>query len=160
MAPPRLPALGPRGEGWFALQLVLFALVAVSASFGPDWFGWFRVATLAAGALLIGAGSVLAIRGVVDLRENLTVFPKPVAGARLVDTGAYAIVRHPIYGGLIVAAFGWGLVGASLPALAAAAFLAAFFELKSRREELWLVERLPGYERYRRRTRKLVPWLY
>jgi protein-S-isoprenylcysteine O-methyltransferase Ste14 len=42
--------------------------------------------------------------------------------------------------------------------LPAAVTLVAFFELKSRREEAWLVERYPGYPTYRDRVRwKFVP---
>jgi protein-S-isoprenylcysteine O-methyltransferase Ste14 len=37
--------------------------------------------------------------------------------------------------------------------------LFGFFELKSRREEVWLVERYPGYVAYRERTRRLIPWI-
>lgn len=160
MAGQQLPALGPRGEGWFALQLVLFVLIAAAGFAGPAWDGPPRIVAAAVGALLVGGGGVLATRGVLDLRENLTVFPRPIEGARLVDTGAYALVRHPIYGGIVTAGIGWGLATASLLALAGAALLAIFFDLKSRREEAWLAEELPGYERYRRRTRRLLPWLY
>ena len=33
----RLPSLGPRGEGWVAIQVVLFVLLAVAGSAGPAW---------------------------------------------------------------------------------------------------------------------------
>ncbi len=160
MSGSRLPRLGPRGEGWFALQLLLFAAVAAAGSVHVPLPRPITIATDASGVVLIALGGLLAFRGVLDLRENLTVFPRPVEHVRLVDTGAYRLVRHPIYGGLIVAAVGWALVTASPPASAAAVLLAGFFELKSRREEAWLAERLAGYEAYRRRTRRLVPWLH
>jgi len=156
----RLPSLGPRGEGWFAAQLVLFALIAAAGALGPRWGGAARSATDAAGIALLAAGGVLAVRGLLDLRENLTPFPAPVAAGRLVECGSYALVRHPIYSGLIAGAFGWGLATASVAALGAAALLGVFFDLKSRREELWLAATYPGYADYRRRTRKLVPWVY
>jgi protein-S-isoprenylcysteine O-methyltransferase Ste14 len=38
--------------------------------------------------------------------------------------------------------------------------LALFFDLKSRREEAWLVERYVGYQTYMTRTCRFVPWLY
>jgi protein-S-isoprenylcysteine O-methyltransferase Ste14 len=115
---------------------------------------------MAFGAILICCGGILSFRGVIDLRENLTPFPKPLAGARLVETGAYRLVRHPIYGGLILGALGWGLATASPPALLGAIVLAGFFDLKSRREEIWLSERYGDYPAYRSRTRRLLPWLY
>ena len=155
-----LPDLGPRGEGWVLIQLVLFALIAAAGAIGPAWSGDARMVGLALGAALVAAGGLLSFRGVLDLRENLTPFPRPLPGTRLVDTGSYGLVRHPIYSGLIVAAAGWGLVTASPVALLGAAALLIFFDLKSRREEAWLAEKLPGYAQYRSRTRKLLPWVY
>jgi protein-S-isoprenylcysteine O-methyltransferase Ste14 len=156
----RLPDLGPHGEGWFAIQLVLFAAVWAAAGLGPAWGGWPRLAGAILGGLLAAAGAGLAIRGLVDLRRNLTPFPRPLPGARLVDGGAYRLVRHPVYGGLVVGAVGWGLITASPMAVAAALLLGAFFDLKARREEAWLMESIEGYAAYRARTRKLFPWLY
>jgi protein-S-isoprenylcysteine O-methyltransferase Ste14 len=154
------PDLGPRGEGWFAIQVVLLAAVGLAGDLGPNWSGPARFLCLILGGGLIGIGGVLAVRGVIDLRENLTVFPRPLSGARLVDTGAYRIVRHPIYGGLILGALGWALVTASFVALGAAVGLAIFFRLKSGREETWLADEVDGYDEYRARTRRFVPCLY
>ena len=156
----RLPSLGPRGEGWVALQGVILVAIAWAGTLGPAWTGPARVASTVLGIALLVAGWVLAIRGMVDLRENLTPLPHPRDGATLVDRGAYHLVRHPIYGGLVLGSFGWGLVTASLPALALSALLLAFFDLKSRREEAWLGDRFPGYEAYRSRTRRLIPFVY
>jgi protein-S-isoprenylcysteine O-methyltransferase Ste14 len=155
-----LPDLGRRGEGWFVVQIVLLATVALAGGLGPDWSGPARTAGIVLGAILVGQGGLLAARGVLDLRENLSVFPRPPAGARLVDTGAYRLVRHPIYGGLILGALSWSLVTASTPAMAGTAVLALFLDLKSRREELWLGRQFDGYGAYRARTRRFVPWLY
>jgi protein-S-isoprenylcysteine O-methyltransferase Ste14 len=156
----KLPALGPRGEGWFAAQIVLFALIAYGAEWGGAWAGWLRGATVGAGVALAACGALLAFRGLVDLGRNLTPFPAPLRHAHLVDCGAYSLVRHPIYGGLIIGATGWGLGFASPLALAGAVLLAGFFDLKSRREEVWLAERYPDYPSYRARTRKMLPWVY
>jgi protein-S-isoprenylcysteine O-methyltransferase Ste14 len=35
-----------------------------------------------------------------------------------------------------------------------------FFDLKARREEAWLLAAYPGYAAYRRRVRKLFPFVY
>jgi protein-S-isoprenylcysteine O-methyltransferase Ste14 len=110
--------------------------------------------------VLLGAGGLFALRGLVDLRENLTPFPRPLPGARLVDTGAYRLARHPIYGGLILGALGWGLLAASPAAIVGAGVLAGFLDLKSRREEIWLADQFAGYPAYRSRTRRLIPWVY
>ena len=154
-----LPTLGPRGEGWVVIQVVLLGAIALAAVLGPAWDDGLWAATAALGAALLVAGLTLAIRGTLDLRHALTPLPYPRRDATLVESGVYRRVRHPIYGGLIVAAFGWGLVTASPVALALAITLLVFFELKSRREEVWLVERYPDYPAYRARTRRLIPWI-
>jgi len=154
-----LPALGPRGEGWVAIQVVLLVAIAAAGLLGPAWSGAVRVVSSVVGLGLVIAGLVLAVRGMVDLRDALTPLPYPRDGAELVETGVYARARHPIYGGLIVGAFGWGCLTASVVALGLAVALLAFFEAKSRREEVWLVERFAGYPAYRARTRRLIPWI-
>jgi protein-S-isoprenylcysteine O-methyltransferase Ste14 len=156
----RLPTLGPRGEGWVALQGVILIALGWAGTLGPAWDGLARLVSMVAGAMLLLGGGTLAARGLLDLRENLTALPHPRDGATLVDRGAYHRVRHPIYGGLVLAGFGWGLVWASPAALAIAALLVVFFDLKSRREEAWLADRFADYPAYRARTRRLIPFVY
>jgi protein-S-isoprenylcysteine O-methyltransferase Ste14 len=157
----RLPALGPRGEGWVLLQFLFLALVAwAGTSAGDAWDGpaaWLAAVT---GVALLVAAVALIARGFRGLGRNLTAAPRPRDGAQLVDTGIYARVRHPIYGGLVLGALGWSLAQASLLALPFVAALAIVLDLKSRREEAWLQERFPGYGAYRARTRRMIPWLY
>lgn len=157
----RLPSLGPRGEGWVLLQGILFVLVAASGTLPPAWSGPLRAVTTVAGAVLILSGAALALLGArdLDVGGSLTAVPKPRADGQLVETGVYRLVRHPIYGGIVVAAVGWGLACASPPSLLLAAVLLGFFFLKSSREEAWLVERFPDYPAYRRRTRRFVPFV-
>jgi protein-S-isoprenylcysteine O-methyltransferase Ste14 len=155
-----MPSLGPRGEGWVLIQGVLLVLVAAAGwSLGPDWSGPVRLAGVVVGIALIASGILLAVRGVTDLGRAMTPLPRPREGAELVETGAYALVRHPIYAGLILAAFGWAIVQASIVAVILAAALAAFLRLKSTREERWLEMRYPGYAAYRTRTRRFIPWI-
>jgi len=153
-----LPSLGPRGEGWVLIQGVLLVLVAAACwSLGPDWSGTIRLIGIALGVVLIVCGIVLFVRGIADLGGAMTPLPRPRDGAALVETGAYRLVRHPIYGGLILAAFGWAILQASIIAVVFAAVLAAFFRLKSAREEAWLEMRYPGYGGYRSRTPRFIP---
>jgi len=155
-----MPSLGPRGEGWVLIQgVLLVVVVAAGWSLGLDWSGPLRLAAAAVGIVLITGGIVLAFRGVVDLDGALTPLPRPRDGAELVETGVYALVRHPIYSGLILAAFGWATVRVSIVAGALAVVLAAFLRVKSEREETWLEQRFPAYAAYRARTPRLIPRL-
>ena len=157
----QLPNLGPRGEGWVVLQLVLLALAALAGLVSGDaWGGTLATVTSLAGLALMAGGALLLGMGLLGLGGNLTPVPRPRDDAQLVESGAYASVRHPIYGGLLATAFGWGLVAASPLALLLALVLFGFFELKSRREERWLIERYPDYPEYMTRTRRFFPGLY
>ena len=155
-----LPALGPRGEGWVAIQFVLLGAIGLAALAGPAWDGSARWVTTVAGFALAITGLAMAMLGLRDLGANLTPLPYPRDAARLVESGIYARVRHPIYGGIIIGGIGWGLATASPIALLLAGALFAFFVLKSRREEAWLTARFPNYPDYRRRTRALIPFLF
>jgi protein-S-isoprenylcysteine O-methyltransferase Ste14 len=135
-------------------------LVLVAPSFDRPGWGDASAVTMMAGAALAIAGIALGFAALLSLGRNLTPLPHPKEGATLVETGAYSIVRHPIYSGLAFAAFGWGLGWRSPVTLAFAAVLLVFFDIKSRREELWLVESFPQYAGYKNRVRKLIPFVY
>ncbi len=157
----RLPSLGPRGEGWVLLQALLLPLVALAGVVsGGAWDGLLASLSALVGLALMVGGAVLLGRGLLDLGRNLTPVPRPRDDAQLVETGIYALVRHPIYGGIIVAAFGWGAVAASPLTLLLAGAVAVFFDLKSRREEAWLTTHYAGYLTYMSRTRRFIPWAY
>jgi protein-S-isoprenylcysteine O-methyltransferase Ste14 len=161
----RIPALGPRGEGWVALQFGAIALVILAGRLGTAVAigdaGLQSTAKLL-GNLLVVVGLFVLFVGAVLLRGAgaFTVFPRPIAGGQLVESGPFRLVRHPVYTGLILASIGSVLVRPSLFALVAAMLLFVILDLKRRREERWLLERYPGYAVYRARTKALIPWVY
>lgn len=157
----RLPALGPRGEGWFLVQLVLLAGVAAAGLFlGGTWTGGARFAGAVAGGALFVGGIALAVLGVRDLDRSVSPLPFPTEHGTLVEHGIYRRIRHPIYLGVFASAVGFGLIMASAVALLLSLALGALLDLKARREEAWLGERYPGYAAYKQRTRRFVPSVY
>jgi protein-S-isoprenylcysteine O-methyltransferase Ste14 len=109
---------------------------------------------------LLSGGVACGILGAVNLGTNLTPFPRPVRTGRLVQTGIYRYIRHPLYLSVICSAFGWSAVRASWPALVSAVILALFLDAKARREERWLLQEFPDYQDYARRVARFVPRLY
>jgi protein-S-isoprenylcysteine O-methyltransferase Ste14 len=156
----RLPELGPRGEGWVALQLLLGGGVVGCGFVGVYWPRRVESFFSVFGLLIAAGGSILLVLGVLSLGRSFTPLPRPHARARLRQGGIFRLVRHPIYGGVLLVAIGWSLTEAPL-ALIPTVLLAALFELKARREEAWLLERYPEYAAYRTRTpHRFVPWLF
>ena len=79
---------------------------------------------------------------------------------RVVDTGPYAIVRHPIYTGVIVALIVTALWIGTLFAIAGLCLMVRAFWLKARLEERFLSAEMGqgAYEAYARRVPMLVPF--
>jgi protein-S-isoprenylcysteine O-methyltransferase Ste14 len=153
-----LPSLGPRGEGWFLVQIFLIVAVALApmglaqAEIAPPVY-W-------AGIILIFAGLLLTTVSVVALGPSMTVLPRPSPRGGLVEAGPYRLIRHPVYAGLVILAVGAGLARASVIGLGIAVVLAVFLDLKARREEALLAAKFPGYADYRARTARFIPGIY
>jgi protein-S-isoprenylcysteine O-methyltransferase Ste14 len=105
-------------------------------------------------------GLVLFLGGLWNLGRQLTPWPRPRTGGKLVTSGVYGWVRHPLYGGGLMGLAGWAITCSHLPRLGVTLALWGVFELKIRREERWLNEVYPEYSAYRKRVRKLIPFVY
>jgi len=111
------------------------------------------------GVLLCACGIALAIWARVHLGRNWSDEPALKEGHVLVTSGPYTYIRHPIYAGVLLAAFGSVLVGGVvwIFVLGAVSFLFAF---RMQKEEHLLSQEFSGaYASYRRRTRALIPFL-
>jgi protein-S-isoprenylcysteine O-methyltransferase Ste14 len=125
-----------------------FYLASSALFFGVCYFGWIplplnysppdRVGMLALGSLLYFPGMSFALWGRLALGKNYfasTGFGAQLfAGHQLITRGPFAIVRHPMYLGLVTAALGSLLLYQTWTALAFAIF-APFVLFRARREE-------------------------
>jgi protein-S-isoprenylcysteine O-methyltransferase Ste14 len=98
-------------------------------------------------------------------RENS--FAAPVVkvqssrGQRVVSTGPYAFVRHPMYSGVMLFFIGVPLLLGSWWGLALALVFPVLFAIRVRIEERALIEGLPGYADYAARVRyRLMPGVW
>jgi protein-S-isoprenylcysteine O-methyltransferase Ste14 len=155
-----VPRLGARGGGWVVLQFALIAAILVLGVVAPGWPDGARWWLKGAGVLLVFAGAFVVAKAGRALGSGFTPFPRPAEGSELVETGPFAVVRHPVYSGGILFAAGISLA-LSPWSLVATAVLAVVWALKARVEERFLRERYPGYGAYCERTRyRLVPYVY
>ena len=154
---------GSDGEWWVVAQAFLGAVLILAPFILPTPVAWsqaVRIIVLVLGITLGAIAIILAGGGISALGNNLRAVPRPKVNGQLIRTGVYAVVRHPIYSGIIIGALAWALITHSLAALLMAAVLFAFFDQKSRREEVWLAEQYADYPAYRLRVHKLIPFIY
>jgi len=120
----------------------------------PAWAGWTLLGLEAAGLAFawwarLHLGALWS--GMLTLRE----------GHRVVDTGPYRLVRHPIYTGFIAGAWALALIAATPAALAGALALTVVMSVKAGTEERFLRRELgeASYADYAARTPMLVPFM-
>jgi protein-S-isoprenylcysteine O-methyltransferase Ste14 len=154
---------GARGEWYVVAQAVLAVLVVFGPRTREGWTAWVRpyseISTIA-GVTLFLIGGLLFAAAITKLGPNLTPVPFPKPEATLVETGPYGFVRHPMYSGAVMIALGWALCVHGWLTIGYVIALFLLFDIKSRQEEKWLVEKFYGYESYRRRVCKLIPHIY
>jgi protein-S-isoprenylcysteine O-methyltransferase Ste14 len=155
----------PKAWDRVLLGLLVPFFVAVYATAGLDFrFGWSDLPLPLRGACFALVGSFYVLLFFV-LRENAflsrVVEVHPEAGHRVVTTGPYAVVRHPMYAGYILWVLATPLALGSLPALAPAAVIAAGVVVRTVLEDRALRAELPGYAEYAERVRwRLLPGVF
>jgi protein-S-isoprenylcysteine O-methyltransferase Ste14 len=152
-----------RGELFVIAQFALFGLITLAPRTlpgMPEWSGSGKTFGTISGGIILVSGACLAAAGTFHHGRNLTPFICPKANAILFEQGAYRLVRHPIYSGLLLMAFGWGLWIDSWLTLGYCLILFIILNLKSRREEAILLKIFPGYAAYSARVKRLIPFIY
>lgn len=125
-------------------------------------FGWSRVPPQISvlGAALVALGYFIVF---LVFRENsfTAATIQVTADQKVIDTGPYALVRHPMYAGALVMFVGIPLALGSWWGLLAAASIAPILAWRLAREEAFLATHLAGYGLYRARVRsRLAPGLW
>ncbi len=155
-------------KGWDLVLLGLFIPAMVSilpvAALDDGRYHWFPVAWW-----VCGIGYVLVIAGMAGLTwaESVNKFFEPTVriqtdrGHTVVDTGPYAIVRHPGYVSGFLVFIGMPLALGSLWALIPAILIGPLLVLRTIWEDQILREELAGYQEYTQRIRyRLIPGVW
>jgi len=115
------------------------------------WIGW-------AGVIVCVAGLAFAVWARVVIGRLWSGSVALKAEHAVVRGGPYAITRHPIYSGLLLALLGTAITRDTKAALLGLPLVFAGFFVKSKQEERLLVERFgPEYEKYRAEVPALIP---
>ena len=111
------------------------------------------------GDILCAAGIGFAIWARLTLGRNWGMPNSHKEGAELITRGPYAVIRHPIYSGVLLALLGTAIVGGVAWFLFFVAIAGSFIH-SARQEEMRMAQAFPDYSAYRQRTKMLVPWIF
>jgi protein-S-isoprenylcysteine O-methyltransferase Ste14 len=119
-----------------------------------------RPALQIAGVALTYLGMSLLIWSRVHLGRYWSAVVALKKDHRLIQTGPYRVVRHPLYAGIILASVGVGLCVTTWDSLVGIALLATCFERRAHKEDALLASEFgTEFEAYRQRTGRLLPRL-
>jgi protein-S-isoprenylcysteine O-methyltransferase Ste14 len=163
-------AIGSRWIWWreIAVRLGFFALFLLALQIAVLWHalpyaGLYRPNTSVTmgllGFVLTAAGIGLAILSRAYLGRSWRLGAQNRTIPELVTGGPYAVVRHPLYSGLLLALLG-SAIGQCVFWLLPMVVYGPLFILNARREERFLLEQLPDrYGAYMKRTKMLLPFV-
>lgn len=109
------------------------------------------------GSLFATFGAGLRIWGRISLKDNFSV--KTEIPQRLVKSGPYALVRHPLYLGLMLLCLG-GVVASSAKLLIIPFLLNSFIIIKKIIKEEDILKHLPEFKDYKSKTWRLIPFVW
>jgi protein-S-isoprenylcysteine O-methyltransferase Ste14 len=154
------------GSRVLEMGLTVLAFVLVfSNSFRSGWLGIrflpHRGVAGPFGLLLTFLGVALSVAARLQLGGNWSGMVTIKQGHTLVRRGPYAIVRHPIYSGFLLAMFGVALTLGELRGLFAVGVLFLALWLKSETEERFMLQQFgQDYRQYKEEVNALIPFLY
>ncbi|MBI3437722.1 MAG: isoprenylcysteine carboxylmethyltransferase family protein [Proteobacteria bacterium] len=153
---------GSAQEAPYRLVTIAGVLLLFGFNFASSPHGWDVSMVLAWAMLaLVVVGFLFAWWARLHLGTLWSGTITRKADHRIVETGPYALVRHPIYTGLLLAGFATAVARGRWEALFGAALFALGCWMKARQEERFLSEELGAeYAAYRARVRMLVPYLF
>jgi protein-S-isoprenylcysteine O-methyltransferase Ste14 len=137
------------------LSLPRIPLLVLHRRFLPvgDWWFW-------SGAVVTASGLLCSVWARHHLGKNWSQAVTLKAGHELITTGPYAVVRHPIYTGLLMAFAGSAIARGEWRGVLAVALVLTVLWRKLRLEEEWMRSRFgDAYETYARRVSRLVPYV-
>jgi protein-S-isoprenylcysteine O-methyltransferase Ste14 len=157
--------LEPAASRVARMVLFLFALLLIEYPRIP--IPWLYRRVLPAVSMSFWCGAAITVAGLGfcvwarrHLGRNWSRSVTIKEDHRLIVTGPYAVVRHPIYTGLLVAFLGTAIAVAQVRGVLAFLFIFVALWSKLRLEERWMHDHFgTSYEVYSRRVAALVPYL-
>jgi protein-S-isoprenylcysteine O-methyltransferase Ste14 len=114
-----------------------------------------------AGFAITFLGIALAVWARFFLGRNWSAFVVVKQNHELIQRGPYALVRHPIYSGISLAALGTALTIGEIRGLIAVVLFVIAWRMKWGAEEEYMTQEFgTEYDEYKRRTHALIPGVW
>jgi len=127
----------------------------------PDTIIPNRTLALLLGVVVLLCGLGFTVWARINLGQNWSGRIGMKENQQLIRTGPYAIVRHPIYAGLIIGALGSILAFDVVGGIITLCFVIVAYYRKSRIEEHWMIPQFgQDYLRYQREVKALIPFVF
>lgn len=112
------------------------------------------------GLIISGAGVLLGLTTLVYNRiGNFNIAPELRSEARLVTTGPYRWIRHPMYTAVFLTLLGLVFYKPGLGTLLGLMVASGAMIWKAKIEEQYLSDRFPSYQAYRTKTKMFIPFI-
>ncbi|MHB8909734.1 MAG: methyltransferase family protein [Syntrophales bacterium] len=143
-----------RVKAYILVSIQAICLLAIFASGAP-------LASRLPLAILEISGVALGIWATIAMgRGNINITPLVKREARLVTSGPYAAIRHPMYAALLLASWPLIIDSCSLIRLSTGLVLTVDLIVKLLYEEHLLRQHFAGYDAYARSTKRLIPFVW
>lgn len=141
---------------WLSYTLVIIQIVCISILFLTismnNISDLFYVIVMCGISLGLWALSVMK-------KSKFQVIPDVRRNAKLVKTGPYKFIRHPMYAAIIVVCFGFLLTDISALRIIIYLLLIIDLFIKLSYEEVLLEKYFPEYKKYKKSTFRLIPFV-
>lgn len=91
---------------------------------------------------------------------NFNIYPEVKSEAKLVTSGPYTFIRHPMYLSLILIMLGVTLNKFYYLSIIGFTLVIISISLKAIKEEKYLTEKFSKYQEYTRQTKRIIPWIW
>jgi protein-S-isoprenylcysteine O-methyltransferase Ste14 len=154
----------PKKKAGFITNLLIitpFVIVLGLFYFGR-YFGVFEstLATRIEGTVIVVLGMVGYILSLLSLLRNWSLSASIKEGHKLVKSGPYKLIRHPMYSSTTVIVLGSGLLIANYIMILFTPLVGIVYYIRAGKEEALLRGEFPDYDRYAGETRILIPGIF
>jgi len=149
---------GTRGESYMGIILVLACSIIIGLHSVLEMLIRFLIRV--SGSLYVAVGIAMIIAGLFELKSNASLFYLPIERNKLVTSGIFRFVRHPVYGGLLLLCIGLSITSQRWDKMVLSVVLGVVLDQVSDLEEgALLLEHPLAYRAFIGSRKKFVPFL-